>query len=300
MSLSQYAGLTQERGKIGLATGGPKRRIDMQNLNGKRVIITGGSQGLGLAMVEALAACGAGVVAISRDRANLAAAERAGAAVIAGDATDALLMNKVVREETPDVLILNAGTRLPIKPIDQQNWDEFSTVWNTDVKAGLVGIQAALHTPMKPGSRVLVMSSGAAMVLAVPFIKPEDLSLSGGYIGAKRMLWFMAHSANVVSRERNLGIHFQVLAPMQLIPGTTLGHEVAAVCAELEGISIEEHLMQRYGSILRPAQIGEQVAELLSDPRYVGGVAYGFRNGSDILPLDVTYDPKSASIPRTQ
>ena len=259
----------------------------MQNLNGKRVVITGGSQGLGLAMVEALAARGANVTAISRDQAKFAAAEQAGAAMIAGDATDATLMNSVVREEAPDVLILNAGTRLPIKPIDQLSWDEFSIVWNTDVKAGLVGIQAALHTPMKPGSRVLVMSSGAAMVLAVPFIKPDDLSLSGGYIGAKRMLWFMAHSANKVSRDRGLGIHFQVLAPMQLIPGTTLGHEVAAACAEIEGVSIEELVMQRYGSVLRPAQIGEQVAEILGNPRYLQGVAYGFRNDCDLQPLDV-------------
>jgi NAD(P)-dependent dehydrogenase (short-subunit alcohol dehydrogenase family) len=261
--------------------------MNMQNLNGKCVVITGGSQGLGFAMVEALTARGANVIAIGRDREKLAAAEDVGAAVIAGDATDATLMNKVVREEVPDVLILNAGARLPIKPIDQQNWDEFSTVWNTDVKAGLVGIQAALHTPMKRGGRVLVMSSGAAMVLAVPFIKPEDLSLSGGYVGAKRMLWFMAHSANVVSRERDLGIHFQVLAPMQLIPGTTLGHQVPGACAEIEGISIDEHVMKRYGSVLRPAQVGEQVAELLSDPRYVRGVAYGFRSKSGILPLDV-------------
>jgi NAD(P)-dependent dehydrogenase (short-subunit alcohol dehydrogenase family) len=261
--------------------------MNVQNLNGKRVVITGGSQGLGLAMVEALAARGANVTAISRDRANLAAAEQAGAAVIAGDATDARLMNSVVREQAPDVLILNAGTRLPIKPIDQQSWDEFSIVWNTDVRAGLVGIHAALHTPMKRGGRVLVMSSGAAMVLAVPFIAPEDLRLSGGYIGAKRMLWFMAHSANAVSRERDLGIHFQVLVPMQLIPGTALGHQVAAACAEIEGISIDEHVMRRYGSILRPAQVGEQVAELIGDPRYMQGVAYGFRNDSDILPLDV-------------
>src|SRR6202041_1604993 len=110
-----------------------------------------------------LAACGANVIAIGRNRATLSAAENAGAAVIAGDATDASLMNKVVREEVPDVLILNAGARPPIKPIDQQNWDEFSTVWNTDVKAGLVGIQAALHPPMKRGGRVLVMSRGAPM-----------------------------------------------------------------------------------------------------------------------------------------
>ena len=44
-----------------------ERRMNMQNLNGKRVVITGGSQGLGLAMVEALAACGANVIAIGRE-----------------------------------------------------------------------------------------------------------------------------------------------------------------------------------------------------------------------------------------
>jgi NAD(P)-dependent dehydrogenase (short-subunit alcohol dehydrogenase family) len=269
----------------------------MQWLNGKRVVVTGGSQGLGLAMVKALVASGANVTAMSRDPSNLKAAAEVGASVIAGDATDATLMNALVRDEAPDVLILNAGTRLPIKPIDQQGWEEFSIVWNTDVKAGLVGIQAALNTPMKRGGRILVMSSGASMVLAVPFIKPEDLSLSGGYVGAKRMLWFMAHSANTVSRDRDLGLHFQVLAPMQLIPGTTLGHEVAAACAEIEGISVDEHVTKRYGSVLRPPQIGEQVAELLGDPRYMEGVAYGFRSGSDILPLDVPYDRRITAVP---
>ena len=109
-----------------------------------------------------------------------------------------------------------------------------------------------------------------------------------------------SHSANAVSRERDLGIHFQVLVPCQLIPGTALGHQAAAAYAAIEGVSVDELVVQRYGSILRPAQVGEQVAELLGDPRYLHGVAYGFRNESDILPLDVTYDPKSTAIPRTR
>jgi len=121
----------------------------------------------------------------------------------------------------------------------------------------------------------------------VPFIEPESLRLSGGYIGAKRMLWFMAHSANAVSRERGRELHFQVLVPCQLIPGTTLGHQVAATYAKIEGVSVEKHVMQRYGSILRPREVGERVAELLADPRYASGVAYGFRANTDIMPLDI-------------
>ncbi len=247
----------------------------MQALNGKRVVVTGGSEGLGLSMVEALVRSGAHVTALARDRAKLAAAERVGAAVVA------------VADEEPDVLILNAGARLPMKPIDEQSWAEFSIAWNTDVKAGLVGIQAALKTPMTPGGRVLVMSSGASMVLSVPYIQPDSLRLSGGYVGAKRMLWFMAHSANAVSREHGLGLHFQVLVPGQLMPDTKLGHQVATAYAEIEGVSAEEHVIGRYGSILRPAEVGQRVAELLADSRYITGVAYGFRANSPIIPLDI-------------
>ncbi len=259
----------------------------MPDLSGKRIVVTGGSEGLGLAMVEALAASGANVTAIARNPVKLAAAHRVGATVIAGDATEATLMNQVVADQQPDVLILNAGARLPMKPINEQSWDEFSTSWNVDVKAGLVGVQAALNTPMQSGGRILITSSGASMVLSVPYIEPESLRLSGGYVGAKRMLWFMAHSANAVSHERGLRLHFQVLLPSQLIPGTALGHQVAAAYAAIEGVSAEEHVIRRYGSILRPAEVGERVAELLGDSRYASGVAYGLRANTDIIPLDV-------------
>lgn len=256
-------------------------------LKGKHVVITGGSEGLGLAMVRAFTARGARVTVIARHEAKFAAAERAGAAMVSGDATDAALMHRVVSDEAPDVLILNAGARLPMKPIDEQSWEEFSVVWNTDVRGGLAGIQAALKAPMKAGGRVLIMSSGAAMVLSVPYIAPEGLRFSGGYTGAKRMLWFMAHSANAVSRERELGLHFQAILPAQLVPGTALGHQVAAAYAAVEGVTPEEHVIRRYGSILSPAEVGEGVCELLADPAYADGVAYGIRARSEIMSLDV-------------
>ena len=258
----------------------------MTNLANARVIVTGGSAGLGLAMVEALAARGASVTAIARDDTKLGAARDAGARTIVGDATDAALIDRTVADIDPDVLILNAGARLPLVTIDQQDWDGFSAIWNTDVKATLIGIQAALKTPMRPGARVLIMSSGAAMVMSHPAIEPRSLRLSGGYIGAKRMLWFMAHQANAVSRDHELGIRFQVLVPAQLMAGTELGHAVAAAYAQVEGVSVDEYMLKRYGPHLQPSQIGRQVAELLAEPRHEMGIAYGFRVNTDILPLD--------------
>ncbi|HYP82736.1 SDR family oxidoreductase [Variovorax sp.] len=259
----------------------------MTTLNDLHVLVTGAGQGLGFAMAKALLARGPRVTAIVRTADRLAPLRQLGADAVVGDAADAALMNRVVGDLQPDVLILNAGARLPMKPIDAQTWDEFSATWNTDVKAGLAGIQAALNTPLKPGARVLAMSSGAAMVMSVPFIDPAGLRLSGGYVGAKRMLWFMAHQANAVSRERGLGLHFQVLVPGQVIPGTALGREVASAYAGLEGVSAEQHVLDRYGSILQPYRFGDMVADLIDDPRHAGGVAYGLRADAGIFPLDV-------------
>lgn len=263
----------------------------MTDLAMARVIITGGSSGLGLAMVESLAQRGAVVTAIARDATKLDAARDAGARAIVGDATDAALIDRVVADIDPDVLILNAGARLPMATIDQQDWDGFTAVWDTDVKATFIGIQAALRTPMRPGARVLIMSSGAAMVMSHPAIEPSNLRMSGGYVGAKRMQWFMAHQANAVARDRQLGISFQVLVPTQLIAATELGRSVAAAYAQVEGISVDAYVLKRYGSHLLPSQLGRQVAELLVEPRYETGVAYGFRANVDIVPLDQGRDP---------
>jgi NAD(P)-dependent dehydrogenase (short-subunit alcohol dehydrogenase family) len=70
----------------------------MENLQGRRVLVTGGSRRLGLAMVEALLARGAEVTVLAPTRARLRNAEQLGADAIEGDATDAPLMDGLVAD----------------------------------------------------------------------------------------------------------------------------------------------------------------------------------------------------------
>jgi NAD(P)-dependent dehydrogenase (short-subunit alcohol dehydrogenase family) len=249
----------------------------MRKLQDERVVVTGGSRGLGLGIVEALLARGAQVTVVARDPARLAEVERLGAAARPGDVTDPALMGAVIADIKPSVLILNARATPFMAPIDEQTWDAFTAVWDTDVKAGLYRIQAALKAPLVYGARVLIASSGAAIA---------GNPLSGGYAGAKRMLWIMAHYANGLANDRGLGIHFQVLVPQQIVGETALGHEAASAWARRRGISIEAFLAERYGATLSPRQYGEHVVTLLTDPCYATGVAYGFKGDTGITALN--------------
>jgi hypothetical protein len=153
---------------------------------------------------------------------------------------------------------------------------EFTAPWEHDVKAGLYWLQAALKLPLKPGSRVLVVSSGAAV---------GGSPMSGGYGGAKRMLWFMARYANGVSEQKNLGIRFQAIVPQQMVGGTGVGDTGANAYARASGIRPEEFLA-RFGAPMPPREFGEKVVSVLDDPRYAEGFAFGLKGDTGITMLE--------------
>jgi NAD(P)-dependent dehydrogenase (short-subunit alcohol dehydrogenase family) len=241
------------------------------NLKDKNAVVTGGSRGLGLGLVEALVAHGAKVTVVARETGALAAVrERLGVATISADVTDEAAAHRIVGEVDPDVLVLNAGTTPPMGRLDQLSWEDFSATWETDVKGGLYWIQAALKTPLKSGSRVLVGSSGAAVA---------GSQMSGGYGGSKRMLWFMAKYANGVSQEKNLGIRFQAILPRMMILGTGIGDSAAGTYAASMGITPEQ-FVARFGSPMPPRAFGDRVISVLEDPKFADGVVFGL-NGDD-------------------
>jgi NAD(P)-dependent dehydrogenase (short-subunit alcohol dehydrogenase family) len=240
----------------------------MQTLENQNALIIGGSRGLGLGVVEALAARGARVTVVARDAARLAGvASRLGVSVITGDATNPELAESTVRQVHPTVLVLNAGATPTMAPLHKQTWESFSGNWNADVKATFHYIQASLNLPLGSGSRVLISSSGAAI---------DGSPLSGGYAGAKRMNWLMAGYANGVASELKLGIRFQALLVKQIVGATELGRVAAEAYARRKKVSAEEFLAG-FGKPLDPHAYGEYVVALLTDPKYNGTAALGIK-----------------------
>jgi NAD(P)-dependent dehydrogenase (short-subunit alcohol dehydrogenase family) len=247
------------------------------SLKDKSIVVTGGSRGLGLGLVEALVDQGAKVTVVARDQAALAAVEqRLGVVTISADATDESAAHRILAEVRPDILVLNAGATPRMGRLDQVSWADFTATWDTDVKAGLYWLQAALNLPLKPGSRVLVGSSGAAV---------NGSPMSGGYAGAKRMLWTMAKYADGVSAEKGLGIRFQAIVPMQIIGGTGVGDAGAHAYARAVGMKPEQFLV-RFGAPLPPREFGEKVVSILDDPKYAEGVAFGLKGDTGITVLE--------------
>jgi NAD(P)-dependent dehydrogenase (short-subunit alcohol dehydrogenase family) len=245
-------------------------------LKDKNVVVTGGSRGLGLGLVEALVARGAGVTVVARDADALRFVRaRLGVATISADVTDETAAHRILGEVRPDILVLNAGAKPRMGRLDQLNWADFTATWETDVRGGLYWLQAALNLPLKSGSRVLVVSSGAA---------ETGSPLSGGYAGAKRMLWIMASYANGVSRQKKLGIRFQTIVPQQMVGGTGVGDAGANAYAGAMSIKREEFLA-RFAP-MPPREFGEKVVSVLEDPKYAEGFAYGLKGDTGITLIE--------------
>jgi NAD(P)-dependent dehydrogenase (short-subunit alcohol dehydrogenase family) len=247
------------------------------SLKDKTIVVTGGSRGLGLGIVEALVDQGAKVTVVARDRAALAAVkQKLGVAVIPADITDKEAAQRILADIRPEVLVLNAGTPPRMGSLDQLSWADFTATWETDVKAGLYWIQAALNLPLAPGARVLVASSGAAR---------QGSPLSGGYAGAKRMLWFMAGYANGVAEQKGLGIRFQTIMPVQMVGGTGVGDAGASAYARASGLE-RETFLARFGAPMPPRKYGDHVVAVLDDPQYATGFAFAMKGDTGITVLE--------------
>jgi NAD(P)-dependent dehydrogenase (short-subunit alcohol dehydrogenase family) len=204
----------------------------------QRALVIGAGSGVGRATASALAATGARVLAAGRER----------------DATDPDQVAALIAEADPDLVVVAAGARPRMASIEEQSWESFSTPWNVDVKIAFEVGRAALARPLRPGSTVLIVSSGAGLA---------GSPLSGGYAGAKRMQMFLAGYLQRAADARGLGIRFVALAPRQFLVGTSIGEAAATAYGSEVGESAEAY-MNRFPVPLDAAGVARAVLSVAS------------------------------------
>jgi NAD(P)-dependent dehydrogenase (short-subunit alcohol dehydrogenase family) len=187
----------------------------------QRALVIGAGSGVGRATAGVLTAAGAHVLATGSER----------------DATDPAQVAALLAEADPDLVVVAAGARPRMASIEEQSWESFSAPWNVDVKIAFEVGRAALARPLRPGSTVLIVSSGAAL---------QGSPLSGGYAGAKRTQMFVTEYLQHAADARGLGIRFVAVAPRQLLAGSPIGEAAAAAYGAEAGESVETYMQRRF------------------------------------------------------
>jgi NAD(P)-dependent dehydrogenase (short-subunit alcohol dehydrogenase family) len=248
-----------------------------QDISDTTTIVVGASRGLGRGIATALAQAGAPVVAVSRTAAALT--EPANGRTIqpeVADAGDPAVAGRLLDRYDPQAVILVAGATPHMRPLQQQTWETFSVNWQTDVRIAFHWLREALLKPLRPGSRVVVFSSGAAL-------NPNGSPLSGGYAGAKATQRFITGYARHEAGRAGVDISFTAVYPY-FAPETDVGRSAVQAYAARTGQSVEEYLEQQ-GSLVTPEIAGSALVELVQADS--ADIAPGYRlTGTGLQRLD--------------
>jgi NAD(P)-dependent dehydrogenase (short-subunit alcohol dehydrogenase family) len=227
----------------------------MSGLSSKTTIVVGASRGLGRGIAAAFAEAGAPVVAVARTVAAFPEPANGSGTIQPeiADAGEATVAASLLDRYEPQAIILVAGATPHMRPLQQQTWETFSVNWQTDVRITFHWLREALLTPLRPGSRVVVVSSGAAL---------NGSPLSGGYAGAKATQRFITGYAQDEANRAGLGITFTTVLPY-FAPQTGVGRSAVQAYAARAGQSVEDFLVQQ-GSLVTPQIAGTALVELVS------------------------------------
>lgn len=235
-------------------------------LENKNVVVIGGSRGLGRVIVAAVHAEGARVLSVARRPEPLAqlAAELPNVMTLATGAAEDNAPAQVFEMLQPDILVICGGALPYMAPLQDQTWEGFTRNWNSDVKASFLFCKAALCLPLRPGTVIILISSGAAL---------GGSSISGGFAGAKRMQMFMAQYCQGESDRLSLGLRFVALAPMRIMPDTDLGKLAVDGYTEYLGISAAEFI-KGMDAPQTPQDVAQAVVSLAMERRAEEGSVF--------------------------
>ncbi|MFF8910779.1 SDR family NAD(P)-dependent oxidoreductase [Streptomyces olivaceoviridis] len=150
--------------------------LDGVDLSGRRMIVTGGSSGLGVETVRALAGAGAQVTVATRNPADAEplVKEFPGTRAVALDLADLASVRAFCDAWSGPVdgLVANAGVMmLPTREVNAQGWEMQLAINYLGHFALAAGLRTALQAAEKP--RVAVVSSGAQLRAGFDFDDPQ-------------------------------------------------------------------------------------------------------------------------------
>jgi short chain dehydrogenase len=139
-----------------------------KNSSDQTAIVVGASRGLGRGIATALAQAGASVTAVARDQAALGELAQADGDIRpeVADATDPTVAGSLLDRYDPDALVLVAGARPLIRPLQHQTWETFSSNWNSDVRMAFHWLREALLKPTRQPGRYHQQRRGPSRLAA--------------------------------------------------------------------------------------------------------------------------------------
>jgi NAD(P)-dependent dehydrogenase (short-subunit alcohol dehydrogenase family) len=241
-------------------------------LAGRSAVIVGASRGLGRGIAGAFASSGARVVGVART-----ASDRlpSGVQLEIADAAEEATAARILDTYRPEILVVVAGAVPVSRPLHEHTWDTFSVHWHADVKIAFGWVREALLKPLPPGSRVVVVSSGAAV---------NGSPVSGGYAGAKATQRFIAAYAREESDRAGLGITVTAVLP-RMTPAGSVGEEGIRAYAARSG-QTQSVLIAGMGQLLTAEMAGTAVLSLATtDPADIAPAYLLTGAGLEKLPL---------------
>ena len=250
------------------------------DLTGRRVLVTGGAQGLGEGMARALGVAGAAVMIadVAKDLGEQTAAGM-GARFVALDVTDDAAWEGAVAQTVDelgglDVVVNNAGLEVTQLLVDTDP-DDVRRLLEVNLIGTMLGIKHAFRA-MRPGGAagaggVVVNVSSVAANIAFPSI--------GAYSATKAGVDRLTRVAAMESGKLGYGVRVTCVHP-GLVP-TAMGQKLAVETAGLGLFASPEEAVGAVVELTPSGRLGE-VADIADAVVFLASDAARFVNGAGL------------------
>ncbi|WP_205697120.1 SDR family NAD(P)-dependent oxidoreductase [Conexibacter sp. SYSU D00693] len=231
----------------------------MQDLAGRRALITGGARGIGRAVAELFVQRGATVML-----ADVNAKEVAATADALGDAAHATVCDVTDTDQVAaavattvrelgglDVLVNNAGVEI-VKPLLEMTEEEFRQINEVNVTGVFLGMKHALPALAETRGTIVNLASVAGL---------NGCPLLGAYCGTKAAVLQLTRTAAVELRDA--GVRVNAVCP-GFVDTAMVDRAAVAIEAALDA-SFPDLVAAKQGRLGTVAEVAETVAYLASD-----------------------------------